>query len=73
MPVKKKRSVFPEVGAKLVGRSGGRTHEATVVEVRPDVGRVAVEMGGRRYNSLSAAARAVQGHEINGWRFWGLD
>ena len=72
MPVRKKRTVFPEIGAKLVGRSSGRTREATVVEVRPDVGRVAVEMGGRRYNSLSAAAKEVVGHETNGWKFWGL-
>ena len=73
MPVSKKRTVFPEIGAKLVGRSRGRTYEATVVGVRRNVGRVEIEMGGRRYSSLSAAAREVLGHQTNGWVFWGLD
>ena len=72
MPARKKRTVFPVIGTKLLRRSRGRTQEATVVEVRPDVGRVVVEMDGRRYNTLSAAAREVVGYQINGWVFWGL-
>ena len=73
MPVRKQRTDFPKIGTKLVGRSRGQIVEAVVVAVRPDVGRVVVEMNGRRYNTLSAAAKAAVGNETNGWRFWGLD
>ena len=74
MPARKKRNEFPQIGSKLIHRSRGKgpTAEAIVVEVREDIGQFAVEMNGKRYESLSAAARALVGHQVNGWKFWGL-
>ncbi|MDP2950743.1 MAG: DUF2924 domain-containing protein [Chloroflexota bacterium] len=73
MPVRKHRAKLPKVGTVLSRQYLGRTVKATVVEVRPDISRVLVEMEGNRYTSLSAAAKALVGHETNGWQFWGLE
>ena len=65
---------WPRPGDKLVHRfRKRRSHvEAMVISVDQASGRVGLEMDGREYPSLSAAASAVTGHETNGWIFWGL-
>lgn len=73
MPTRKIRTILPKEGKKLVARHKGIVVEATIVKVRSEVGRVAVEIAGVTYPTLSAAAKAVTGKETNGWVFWGLD
>jgi hypothetical protein len=38
--------------------------------VAAEDGAHAVECQGARYRSLSAAAKAITGNSVNGWRFW---
>ncbi|MGY1632227.1 DUF2924 domain-containing protein [Geodermatophilus sp. SYSU D01186] len=61
------------IGAGLV-RDGSVLHPTTssyeasaMVEVDG-----AVTVRGERHESLSSAGRAVAGHNVNGWEFWGL-
>ncbi len=58
---------FPSAGATLVGRYHGEEHRATIVE---EGGTLRVRLGKDTYRSLSAAAQAITGSAINGWRFW---
>jgi Protein of unknown function (DUF2924) len=58
---------FPPAGATLVGRYHGKEHRATIVE---QDGRLQVRLRKDTYRSLSAAAQAITGSAINGWRFW---
>lgn len=55
----------PTAGTKLVREWNGIAHTVTVL-------RDGFEWQGRRYNSLSAIARAIAGTRWNGWRFFGL-
>jgi hypothetical protein len=55
----------PLPGTRLVREYDGFEH---VVTVRPDD----FEYAGRRYQSLSAIARAITGTRWNGWVFFGL-
>lgn len=52
-------------GSELRARYRGR-------EIRGRVRDGAVELAGRRFSSLSAAARHVTGHPVNGWRFFAV-
>ena len=61
---------LPAPGTTLTGRFKGQTYSATIVEAEASPTGKAVEYGGKRYPSLSAAAKAVTGHSINGWLFW---
>ena len=65
---------IPEVGEVLVHRFRRRKGEvhATVVRVRENPRSVAVEIDGKEYRSLSAAASAISGSSQNGWVYWGL-
>jgi hypothetical protein len=55
----------PIVGTKLVREHDGIEHCVTVLTE-------GYEYEGRRYQSLSAIARAITGTRWNGWRFFGL-
>ena len=61
---------LPPVGTELVGRYRGQEVSARVVASDDHDGASAVECRGKRYRSLSAAARAITGNSVNGWRFW---
>ena len=61
---------LPPVGTELVGRYRGEELSARIVADEDRDGAPAVECRGTRYRSLSAAARAVTGNSVNGWRFW---
>ena len=61
---------LPPVGTELVGRYRGQEVSARIVANDDHHGASAVECRGTRYRSLSAAARAVTGTSVNGWRFW---
>jgi hypothetical protein len=55
----------PVVGTRLVREWSGIEHTVTVM-------RDGFEWQGRRFKSLSAAARAISGSNWNGYRFFGL-
>ena len=61
---------LPPVGTELVGRYRGQEVSARIVKDDDRGGASAVECRGKRYRSLSAAARAITGNSVNGWRFW---
>ena len=61
---------LPPVGTELAGRYRGEEISARVVADDDRGGAPAVECRGSRYRSLSAAARAITGSSVNGWRFW---
>jgi hypothetical protein len=69
---KKMARELPPVGTTLQGRFKGETRTATIVEAQDLPAGKAVEYEGGRYTSLSAAAKAITGHAINGWLFWQL-
>jgi hypothetical protein len=61
---------LPPVGTELMGRYRGQEVSARIVADEEGSGTLAVESQGSRYRSLSAAARAITGNSVNGWRFW---
>ena len=64
----------PEIGEVLVHRFRHRPREvhATVVRVSQNPLAVVVQVDGKEYQSLSAAASATSGSNQNGWVYWGL-
>lgn len=65
---------IPEVGEVLVHRFRRRPGEvqAVVLSVDREKRSVVVEVDGKEYGSLSAAASAISGTNQNGWIYWGL-
>ena len=63
---------LPAPGTTLTGRFKGQTYSATIVEAKELPGDREVEHARKRYRSLSAAAKAITGHSINGWLFWNI-
>ena len=65
---------IPDVGEVLVHRFRRRPGEvqAVVLSVDREKRSVVVEVYGKEYASLSAAASAVGGTSQNEWIFWGL-
>ena len=65
---------IPKVGEVLVHRirGTGREVHALVVRVSENPRSVAIEMDGKEYPSLSAAASELSGNSTNGWVYWGL-
>ena len=65
---------IPDVGEVLVHRFRRRPREVQAVVLSVDRERrsVAVEVNGKEYSSLSAAASAILGTSQNGWIYWGL-
>jgi hypothetical protein len=59
---------LPPPGTRLSARYRGQELSAEVVAAED--GAHAVECQGARYRSLSAAAKAITGNSVNGWRFW---
>jgi len=64
---------LPAPGTALTGRFKGQTYSATIVEAEDVPAGRMVEYDGECYPSLSAAAKAITGHSINGWLFWRAD
>jgi len=61
---------LPPAGTRLSGRYRGQEFIAEVVTAEGDEGARVLEFQGARYASLSAAAKAISGNSVNGWRFW---
>ena len=65
---------IPDVGEVLVHRFRLRPGEvqAVVLGVDREKRSVVVDVDGKEYGSLSAAASAISGTSQNGWIYWGL-
>ncbi len=61
---------LPRVGTTLNGRLRGETYTAVIAESEGLPGGRGIKLGDDLYPSLSAAAKAITGHPVNGWRFW---
>ena len=61
---------LPPAGSTFSAKFKGQTYSATIVEAEDVPAGRMVEYDGERYTSLSAAAKAITGHSINGWLFW---
>jgi len=61
---------LPPAGTRLSGRYRGQEFIAEVVTAEGGEGARALEFQGSQYASLSAAAKAITGSSVNGWRFW---
>jgi len=72
--INRKPGAYPEPGDVLEHRfrEGKRAVRAKVVESNAVTGAVKVEIRGKTYESLSAAAQKFSGHPANGWVWWGL-
>lgn len=66
--------VWPKKGDRLThfSRKTGATVEAQVIDVEQKTGRISLQVKGKVYPSLSAAAQEIVGHPTNGWVYWGL-
>jgi hypothetical protein len=69
MPKKKQRK-DPRVGSTFKRWYKRKMYTLTVVRHE---GALWYEVGGNRYRSPSAAAKAVTRTSVNGWRFWRMD
>ncbi len=68
MPKRKNRPAL--VGQRFTGTYRGRSYEVQVVR---DKGSIRYSVNGRSYASPSGAAKSITKHEVNGWKFWGMD
>ena len=61
------------VGTRLVANYRKQTHVCMVEKAEEGDGVLFVLEDGRKFKSLSSAARAVMGGKaVNGWRFWSV-
>ncbi len=73
MRIRKRPRSIPPVGTRLVGyrRKPVKSVIRAIVVSDPHApDRVALQVGRKRYSSLSQAATAIVGHERNGWLWW---
>lgn len=73
MPQKKSRKQLPKKGTVLKAIYGNKQFEATVIKVDLGKQKVVIECEGKVFQSLSSAAKAITGHDRNGWEFWGVE
>ena len=57
-------------GTVLTGKYKKETYRCEVVEQE---GKTLFSLNGKTYKSLSAAAAAITGGAVNGWKFWTLE
>jgi len=74
MPQKRKREKItrelPPVGTNLKGKFKRQSYSAKIVkDVTSPNGR-AIRYDGKRYRSMTAAAKVITQQSVNGWRFW---
>jgi hypothetical protein len=60
----------PRPGRRFKKKYRGREYELEVVRHN---NAVWYSLGSRLFRTPSAAARALTGHEINGWKFWKIE
>jgi hypothetical protein len=67
---KKIKRELPPVGSNLKGKFKGQSYSAKIVkDVTSSNGR-AIRYDGKRYSSMTAAAKVITKQSVNGWRFW---
>lgn len=64
---------LPPIGTSLTAYHHGRLRSATIVEAAEFTSGRGIRTGDGMYASLSAAAAAITGYRVNGWRFWRPD
>lgn len=71
----KLKRTLPKIGDQLVHKFRKKPGSvvAKVISVDAESGEVSVQIEGKTYASLSAAAQAISGHASNGWTYWGLE
>jgi hypothetical protein len=69
MPARKERTNL-KVGCEFIVQYKRKTYKLTVIKTD---GRIAYELGGAVFSSLSAAAKSITKTEVNGWKFWKID
>lgn len=62
--------VLPPVGTKLKGKFMGVPFSAKIVTDNTTKEGRAVEYSGRKYRSMTSAAKVITKQPTNGWRFW---
>jgi len=64
-----KRELPPE-GTLLKARFKREEYKAEVVRASLEPSRRAIRFKGREYKTMTEAAKAITGNNVNGWRFW---
>ncbi len=64
---------LPEIGTKLIGKFKGTKYIAKIVIDKSSSSGKAVEYSGKKYRSMTAAAKSITQQPTNGWRFWKID
>lgn len=67
---KRKRREPPEVGGTFERTYKAKVYRLRIVRVEGGVG---FKLGGKLYQTPTAAAKAVVGRDVNGWVFWGIE
>lgn len=62
--------VMPKVGTVYEKKYKGKLFKLTVVRAS---GKTAFDYSGQAFDTPTAAAKTITKHEINGWKFWGID
>ncbi|MFX0195858.1 MAG: DUF2924 domain-containing protein [Candidatus Hodarchaeota archaeon] len=76
MEKRKRRKIvreLPPIGTKLTGKFKEVRYSAKIVADKTTSSGKAVEYSGVRYQSMTAAAKAITRQSTNGWRFWKID
>lgn len=61
---------MPPVGTRLRGKVRGREVYAEIISNPESKAGKSILFEGNIYHSMTAAAQAVTGYSVNGWRFW---
>lgn len=61
---------LPPLGTEAKMRHKGQDHRATIVQHPQGRAGKAVDHERRRFPTLTAAAKSIVGHAVNGWAVW---
>ncbi|MDB4265022.1 DUF4357 domain-containing protein [bacterium] len=61
---------LPPVGTKLKARYKGKGYSARIVKDKYNPSGRAVKYNDNLYKSMTAAAKIITKHSVNGWQFW---
>jgi len=63
---------LPQVGTKYYKKFKDKHYTAEIIRDDKDKNVRLIEMNGKRYRTMSAAAKVITKDAVNGWRFWKL-
>ena len=67
---KKIKRELPPVGTKMEATFHGKKYKARIVKDKKFPGERAILFKGKKYYSMSGAAKAFTNFAVNGWRYW---